>query len=286
MKNILVPCDFSEWAISAFRQALDVATKSDGVVHLLHVIEPPLINDSTLMLTLNVEEELMNEKKLEAERLFKDMVKTSKLEHVNSTFDVKVGAVSETIQDYIVEHNIDMVIMGSKGASGLKEVFIGSNAEKVVRSSSVPVLIIKNYYGESIKKIVFPNTLDIAHQEDLINKVKELQDFFQAKLCIVYISIPSKFEDETTIRQHLSQFAKRYMFKDYTVNIYSHASPERGIVEFTKMVHGDMIALGTHGHKGIVHLLKGSVAEDIVNHSKRPIWTYHIKENKLVETQN
>jgi hypothetical protein len=52
------------------------------------------------------------------------------------------------------------------------------------------------------------------------------------------------------------------------------------------MVGGDLIALGTHGHKGIVHLVKGSVAEDIVNHTERPIWTYHIKEDKLVETQN
>lgn len=284
MKKILVPCDFSEPAINAYRQALDVAGHSGGVVHLLHVIEPPILNDTVLMPTLYFEEEQMKESKSKAESQFKDLIKRTKNEYVKSKYEVQIGSVSDVIQQYIKEHDIGLVVMGSTGASGFKEMFIGSNAEKVVRQSQVPVLVIKNYFDQPIRKIVFPNTLDTLHQEDLVMKVKELQAFFKAKLCIVYINVASKFEDEATIRQHLSQFAKRYMFKDYTINVYSHVSTEKGIVEFTKMAGGDMIALGTHGYKGIVHLLKGSVAEDIVNHTERPIWTYRMKD-ELVENQ-
>ena len=205
------------------------------------------------------------------------------MDHVKSKSEVVIGPVAECVQDYITKHDIDLVMMGSTGATGLKEFFIGSNAEKVVRQSQVPVLVIKNYYDQPIRTIVFPNTLETTHQEDLVMKVKELQEFFKAKLCIVYINILSKSEDEATIREHLSRFAKRYMFKDYTINIHTHTSTEKGIIEFTKIAGGDMIAMGTHGRKGIVHLLKGSVAEDIVNHTERPIWTYHIKEEKFVE---
>ena len=64
MKKILVPCDFSKPAISAYRQALGVAAQSNGVVHLLHVIEPPIMNDTMLMPTLNFEEELMKKMRI------------------------------------------------------------------------------------------------------------------------------------------------------------------------------------------------------------------------------
>lgn len=276
MKKILVPCDFSERAINAYRQALDVAAQSGGVIHLLHVIEPPILNDSMLMPTLNFEVEQMNEAKSKAESQFKDMIARSKGEHVKSVSEVQFGSVSDHIQKYIIEQNIDMVIMGSTGVSGLKEYFIGSNAEKVVRHSPVPVLILKNYYGQPIRKIVFPNTLE--HQEDLVMKVKELQNFFKAKLCLVYINTQFGLADESSIRLHLQQFANRFMLKDYSINVYDHTSIEKGVIEFTKTAHGDMIALGTHGHKGIVHLVKGSIAEDIVNHIDRPIWTYRMKD--------
>jgi nucleotide-binding universal stress UspA family protein len=279
MKKILVPCDFSEYAINAYRQAIDIAAQSGGVLHLVHVVEPPVLNDTLLMPTLNFEAEQMEEAKRSALAQMKDLLKRDKREKIKNRVEVLIGSVSDMIQEYIEVHGIDLVVMGSRGASGLKEFFIGSNAERVVRSSQVPVLVVKNYYGEPIEKIVFPNTLDTLHQEDLVTKVKVLQDFFKAKLSIVYINIPSKFEDESTIRQHLAQFAKRYMFSDYTINIYTHTSAEKGIIEFTKMAGGDMIALGTHGHRGIVHLVKGSVAEDIVNHVERPIWTYRIKES-------
>lgn len=282
MKKILVPCDFSEPAANAYRQALDVASQSGGVIHLLHVVETPLLNDTVLMPTLNFEQEQMKEAKSKAEGMFKDMIKRSNAELIKIVFNVQFGSISNVIQKYIEEHDIDLVIMGSTGSSGLKEYFIGSNAEKVVRYSPVPVLILKNYYGQPIRKIVFPSTLE--HQEDLVMKVKELQDLFKAKLCLVYINTQFGLADESAIHQHLQQFANRYMFKDYSINVYDHTSIEKGIIDFTKTVNGDMIALGTHGHKGIVHLVKGSIAEDIVNHTDRPIWTYRMKE-ELVETK-
>ncbi len=278
MKKILVPCDFSEPAINAYHQALDVAAQSNGIIHLLYVIEPPNLNDGVLMATLNFEEEKIKDMRSNAESQFSDLIKRSKHDPVKSKFDIQVGFVFNTIQEYIKDHDIDLVIMGSTGASGLKEYFIGSNAEKVVRQSQVPVMIVKKYYQQPIRRIVFPNTLDTEHQEDLVMKVKELQHFFKARLCLVYINVQSNLMMETTVRQHLQQFANRFMLKDYTINVFNHLSTEKGIIEFTKIVAGDMIAIGTHGRSGIVHLLKGSIAEDIVNHSNCPIWTYRIKD--------
>lgn len=266
MKKILVPCDFSEPAVNAYHQALDVAAQSHGEVRLLHVIDEARTNDAG-------SEEKQRSK---AETQFQSLMKGGKHEHVKSKFDIQLGSIANVIQDYIKANDIDLVVMGSTGASGLKEIFIGSNAEKVVRQSEVPVLIVKNYYGQPIRRIVFPNILE--HQEDLIAKVKDLQHFFKAKLSLVYINTQFGLGNEAGTHQHLQEFANRYMLTDYSINVFNHESIEKGIIEFTKMVSGDMIALGTHGHKGIVHLVKGSIAEDIVNHVGCPIWTYRMKD--------
>lgn len=282
MKKILVPCDFSKPAINAYRQALGIAAQSDSVVHLLHVIEPPLMNDTMLMPALNFEEELMKEMKENAQGQFKNIVKEGKADHVKVSFDIQYGSVSTTIQEYIKDNEIDLVVMGSTGASGLKEYFVGSNAERVVRMSPVPVLVVKDYYEHPIKNIVLPNTLDVEHQEGFMVKVKELQEFFKAKLHVVYINTASNFVVDSVIRPQLQEFAERYMLKNYTVNVFNHISTEGGAMEFTKMVNGDLIAIGTHGRRGLNHLFKGSIAEDLVNHTDCLIWTCRLN-NELVE---
>jgi hypothetical protein len=72
------------------------------------------------------------------------------------------------------------------------------------------------------------------------------------------------------------------MLKDYTINIFNHTDEETGIMEFAKSIKGDLIAMGTHGRKGISHLLNGSLAEDVVNHYRGLVWTYSLKNEPVI----
>jgi K+-sensing histidine kinase KdpD len=191
--------------------------------------------------------------------------------------EVVFGPTSRTILDYARDHAIDLIAMGSHGASGLRELFIGSNAEKIVRHSPVPVLVLKDYYKGSMKNIVFPNTLETEHQEDLMMNVKALQDFFHARLHILWVNTPTNFFRDSITRERLEAFAKRFMLKNYTINIYNDLYEEDGIIRFAGQIKADLIAMGTHGRKGLGHLLAGSLAEDVVNHTKNMIWTYSLK---------
>ena len=164
----------------------------------------------------------------------------------------------------------------------MREFFIGSNAEKIVRNSPVPVLVMKDYYKGPIKNIVFPNTLETEHQEDLTMKVKALQAFFKARLHIVWINTPLNFTSDRVTRERLEAFAKRFMLKDYTINIFNQTDEEKGIVEFANSIKGDLIAMGTHGRKGFARVFNVSLAEDVVNHYKGLVWTYSLK-NEPVE---
>jgi nucleotide-binding universal stress UspA family protein len=204
-----------------------------------------------------------------------------KTEGIKIVFVVQFGAVSRMIQDYIIKESMDLVLMGSQGASGVRELFVGSNAEKIVRNSPVPVLVMKDYYKGPVKSIVFPNTLETETQEDLTMKVKALQAFFKARLHIVFINTPLNFTSDKVTQDRLEAFAKRYMLKDYTINIYNQTDEEKGIVEFAKSVKGDLIAMGTHSRKGVSHLLNGSLAEDVVNHYKGLVWTYSLSREAV-----
>ncbi|MEX1240894.1 MAG: universal stress protein [Cyclobacteriaceae bacterium] len=274
MKKILVPCDFSKPAINAFRFAMDIARKSKGVVYLINVIELPAIHDPIIMPVMTFEKGFMKELKEKATSEFEKIITRYKPDGVTVKTDVLFGGPARMITEAVKKKSIDMIIMGSHGASGLREYFIGSNAEKVVRNSRVPVLVIKNYYKGAIKNIVFPNTLETEKQQDLIRKVKELQAFFKATVHIVYVNTPTNFTSDNITIERLKQFAKQFQFRNYTLNVYNYPFEESGVIHFTGGIKGDLIAMGTHGRKGLAHFLNGSLAEDIVNHANSPIWTY------------
>lgn len=279
MKKILVPFDFSKPAINAYRFALDIASRSKGMIQLIHVVEIPVLHDTILMPVLNFEEQLLNDLKEKAALEFKKLTEKFNTGGVKVTSNVVFGIPSRSILDHIREGNIDLVVMGSHGASGLREYFIGSNAEKIIRNSPVPVLITKNYPKGEIKNIVFPNTLDTEDQDGLIKNVKALQSFFKASLHLVWINTPLNFTSDVITHQKLKAFAKHYTLKDYTLNIFNHPNEEGGIINFSRLVKGDLITMGTHGRKGFTHLINGSLAEDVANHTDSPIWTCTLKND-------
>lgn len=272
MKKILVPCDFSEPAISAFRFAADIAAQSRGQVSLLNVVEMPVIHDSFMAPVTGFEEGLFSDLKDSDEREFRRMI--SKYgKGIKVKTEVRFGSVPLMIADYASEIEADLIVMGTHGTRGVREL-IGSNAEKVVRTSAVPVLAVKKYPAKGpIKNIVFPNTLDTVNQEELVMKVKALQDFFKATLHIVWVNTPTNFTRDTITLKRLKEFVSRYMLKNFTLSIFNDPYEESGVINFAHSIGADMIAMGTHGRRGLAHFFIGSVAEDILNHVDCPIWT-------------
>jgi len=279
MEKILVPCDFSEQAIHAFRLAIDIGNTSSAEVHVLHVIELPIMHDDVLTPLPSFDENLLKELGERAEIKLAELKKESKQDLFVTTI-IEFGPIVSTITNYQEANNISLIVMGTKGISGIEEVFIGSTAEKVVRHASCPVAVVKRRTAVSeLRHIVFPNSLEKG-QEDLVLHVKALQDVLKATLHIVWIDTSDKSDDHMLIKQQLEDFAKRFMLKDYTINVFKANDRETGIINFTHWINASMIAMGTHARKGLSHFFKGSVTEDVVNHVDCPIWTYVIKGNQ------
>ena len=272
MKKILVPCDFSNSSVQAFRFACETASISKGEVFLLNIVELPTLHGSLLVPVEAYESAFLKEIKVKAHNNF-EKIKNKWGGKARIHFFVEHGSVADGIKKFVAKKRIDVVIMGTHGSSGFREYAIGSNTEKVVRSSKVPVIAVKNAAAISkLKNIIFPTNLDL-NQKHLVASVKALQHFLKAKLHILYINCPANFNRDINTERWLSELVIQSKFKNYTLNIYNDTDEERGIVDFSSKYKNKIVAMSTHGRRGLNHLLMGSITEDVVNHIDCPIWT-------------
>ena len=78
----------------------------------------------------------------------------------------------------------------------------------------------------------------------------------------------------------MQEFARKLQLKNFTMNVFNDVSEEEGIVYFADSIDADLIAMATHGRTGFAHVLAGSIAEDVVSHSKRPVLTFVTQRRK------
>ena len=140
-KKILCPVDFSEFTDEILAYAVSIAKRFDSELHLIHVI--PNLNYFTPYESFLTPENLVAiERNIEGE-VGKDFDKITKKLDLPFKRIVKTGVTFVEIIDYIKDQDIDLVVMGTHGRSGIEHILIGSVAEKVVRKSPCPVLTVR-----------------------------------------------------------------------------------------------------------------------------------------------
>ncbi|WP_062061587.1 universal stress protein [Aquimarina longa] len=279
MKKILVPIDFSNYSEYALQAAALLAKQQNSeivVLHMLGLSEAVLIKNEAQEAS-----EAMYYMKL-AEKRFNSFLDKEYLEGITVTQLVQNYKIFSEINDLALKNDIDLIVMGSHGTSGLREeVFIGSNAEKVVRTSDIPVLIIKNPMDNfSIKEVVFACDFKIENIRPYHNAMR-LFDTLNANVHLLYINLPGeKFKSS----DQMEESVKEFLFKADAGNLdmyskvvyYCDYSVESGIFNYSNKIKADIIAIPTHGRRGLAHFFNVSIGEDIANHANKPVLTFKI----------
>ncbi|GJM28837.1 MAG: universal stress protein UspA [Cyclobacteriaceae bacterium] len=282
MKTILVPTDFSAHAKFALNLAKQIAFKTKASIQLLHIVEQP--SHYLTAVSGGVHDQIDNMYVLKLIEKVKAQLQVIANEQtqqgVNTGFKIKIGNPFKHISALIKSEDYDLIVMGTKGISGLQEVMVGSNTEKVIRHADCPVITLKREVDiESIKNIVF--AVDYFSQDQhLANNLKFIQALFGAKVHLVTINTPGNFLIERHLLNSLQEFVEQHQISNCTINIYSDIAEEEGIVHFAEDQMADAIVMGTHRRTGISHLLAGSLSEDMVNHSTLPVITFPLKNKK------
>lgn len=276
MKRILVPTDFSTQAENALKVAAQLAARFKGEIFLLHMLELPLqlvdpVNGSG---TKNLPEALFFMKL--AKQKFKALIDKPYLKDIIVHDIVEFHQAFNGIMEVSEKHNCDIIVMGSNGATGFKEVFIGSNTEKVVRNSNIPVLVIKNEHEEfDINNFVFATDCNLENKHTL-NKAIQFANKIDAHLHLVYVNTANNFKTTQEATECLNNFIKDEDLTKHSLNVYNDITVEKGVLNFAKSINAGLIGISTHGRKGLAHFFNGSISEDLVNHAKRPVVTFKI----------
>jgi len=277
MKKIIVPVDFSEHSEFALETAANIAKKNNAEIIALHMLE---ISETILTKGNDgLQAETVFFLKL-AKKKFEDFLDKDYLKNLVVTPIIKHFKVFSEINDVVKENEVDLIVMGSHGASGLKELFVGSNTEKVVRYSSIPVLVVKhNPILMDFENVVFACDFSVDAIEPYIKACKMFKSL-DAKMHLVYVNLPdNSFKSSSEIEKSVAEFLKKAegnidkmddvaFVNDYTI--------EKGILNYSNVLGADLIAVATRGRTGLAHFFEGSISEDIANHSTLPVMTFKI----------
>lgn len=259
IQNILVPYDFSECATDALRVAAKIARLTNGCVDVVH-----LYDQMTDFHTSNQKVRDEIEARLEQVPLL-PFLKGIELRK----FMLRQMSLTDMFKNDRLAQ-MDLVVMGSHGARGLKGV-VGSNTQKIVRIAPMPVLVIKHHVDDfQVKDLVYASNFtatDVEKFEAFLPVVR----LFDPKVHLVKINTPKNFERSEDTYQAIDAFLQRHELRKFTTTIYNDLSIEEGILNFARGIDADMIAMATHGRTGFFHVVNGSLTEDIVNHTTFPV---------------
>lgn len=273
MKKILFPVDFSENSLNAFRYALHLADKIGAEIISLHVYDGPegfyqeyydfLIENYTITDWNEFENYKSEVPQLRA------IADECQMGHILLSHVLERGAPAASIVEMGAAEKADYVIMGTQGATGLKEAFIGSVTEKVINESNVPVLAIpsKCLY-KPITNLVF-----LCHYKDaeaeMLKGLLEFAKVLRAQVDVLEVQQHHKDDEHDVVAQWKARFPKSGIgFYRLTSNDY-----EGTVMDFVKLNKENLVIIPRHHKNYLQKLLAFSLSRELAFHSTVPLMT-------------
>lgn len=231
---------------------------------VLYVVDPPLIR-------VDFEEEVAM---IQGRKMISDKIEELNLnQELNVSTLVKVGKPYKKVIEAALEIDPLMIVMGTHGASGFEEFFIGSNASRTIRAASCPVVTVRNPHDGDFKEILLP--LDMTKDtKEKVAKSLELAQHFNARLHLVAV-LTSDIKDQADYLRAQLEGVENYI-KSHHIECDSNfieTSDDIGtaVLKYSQDCDADFICIMTQQEKSLKEYFVGSVAEHIVNHSEIPV---------------
>ena len=288
IRNIIVPIDFSKMSVQAIQIARQLARRFGASIHLAHVRH--LIMQRTLW-HQRCPFAFMTYEQIGEQTALEELKKVASECGVSSaTCDVLSGAPPfDEICRLAQTVPADLVVMPTHGRTGLKHVFLGSTAERIVQHSSCPVLVSRGSAVQAnngsrfrIKPFLSRSTFPIAHGKVFATRLRSRMNLGPRSFCCTRLIWIRLFEEGTAIydipglQKAARKTAERKMRELVrSVNfgavkfetVFTEGSPVLDICAFAKDHAVDLIITSTHGFTGFTHVLIGSIAEQVVRHA-------------------
>lgn len=277
MKTILVPTDFSKSANNALDYAVALAKKEKAKIILLHIYNIVYISPDTPVQYFA--EELANIGGAAAKKLIKLSTIVEKLSKIKCETLNLQGLPVDVIIDTIKKRKVSLVVMGTKGVSGIDEFLIGSNTAKVIGQSPCPVIAIPHKaHFDRIKKVVFATDY---HEKDLIalKQLAEIAKMFKSRINVIHVT--DEEYTESNEEEYMERFQKKVnqtiKYKFITFKLLSNDKIEKALEKYVKKESPDLIAVSTKNRNILGRLFAKSITKKLAYHTKVPLMVFHYK---------
>ncbi len=273
MKRIVIPTDFSSNAYNACKLAQKLAKKTGAELHLLHVVFTPSDWDK---MTDDMKSKYpeSQHKVVEAEDAMKKTLSDTIFKGLKVSGTIAYGNPIEEINQFLAKHPTDMIVVGSHGTSNRGDLFIGSNTQRIMRSTKIPVVAVKSTYEvEKITKMVFASNFD-ADAEVPYKKISTICEALDVDLDLLFVNTPNHFKDSDEIEAITTKFLKK-VGSTGTVHIRNDREVAQGILKYCKNNKMDMAVLINHRKAHAAHYLMG-VTETLVFHAEFPVISINV----------
>jgi len=270
MLKILIPTDFTVQPEFAYKMVQKLEEKIPVEVHFLHVLNAPetvTLNNGKIETCGEIDTKFL-EHQLE--------IASRKLQDLKSVYQNKVethlmlGKTTDTIVETAAEGNFDLIVTGTKGAWGVKEIFAGTETQMIVRKAKTPVLsLMCDRTDLTIENVllVLDFEFDKLLNMQLLNKIVNA---FNTKIHLLYINNNKKNEQE--ILENMNLFASENKLTNFKNHILNEKDIEKGVIHFNQMQNVDLVCLNHQTKKG---LFSSNATEKLVNHMFKPIISFN-----------
>ncbi len=263
--KILLPTDFSENAQLAAGFAIDIAQKSHGHIQVFHAYEVP--HYERVMTT-----SLLEEMKKSAERNMLDFDSNFlKNQGANYSTRIAVGNPIRMTRELAQQNQVDIIVMGTRGASGIEEFLIGSNTESVIHNVDVPVLVIPpKSVRKAFKTIVLATDLDLKGKERPLQRLKNFAKEFDAKIEVLHFQRGDQEKaNRAFVEKHLEDVSHSYSRMDEKGNL------DAAILKHCDTKNADLVAVIARQKNFFESLFQKSLTSDMAYHTHLPMLALH-----------
>lgn len=274
MKTIIVPLDFSKECLTALDVALTIAHKVEANIQLVHVLTG----------VKNVPHGVLEQERNQATARFEELLgRYQDAGNIKLDYIVREGKIYKEVTSQAASFEDSVIILSTHGKSGFEELFIGSNAYKIVSSSSRPVISVRNCMDfEHVRKIVMP--LDITFQtREKVPYTAKLAKMFGSEIHVVTLASTQVKSIEKKLHEYASQVGAFLEIHKIPFTIdHLHGGNLTDItLDYARSVRADLISIMTEQEKSISNLLLGNYAHQMLNKAEIPVLafpTYQIGE--------
>src|SRR5688572_24064143 len=275
MVNILVPTDFSDLSKIAIQYAIKVANKFEGSVTLLHVISGvvPVRGDMSSRIK-KVEMELISQAKQDFDPVIKEAQRLNKTNNSIINKIEKGESFNKTLKAYVKKNKFDLIVMGTRGASGVTKYVLGSNTVSVLEDSSIPVLVVPGGAEfKTFKNVVYAT--DLKHFEREVRVMLPYLKIFDSTMHVFHVV--ERIKDADNLEVIVKKSLKKIDYRKSTVRIDKSKKVDEAIESFVQTLKADLVIMFTHKRNFYEKLFNRSMTKQMAFQGNVPLLAFKSK---------